>query len=34
VEGLEWIHLAQVRDSWRDVVNAVIEFGFWRHGVS
>jgi hypothetical protein len=23
-EGVEWIHLAQDRDRWRDVVNAVM----------
>jgi hypothetical protein len=32
--GVEWIHLAQNRDRWRAVVNAVMDFKFWRNGVS
>jgi hypothetical protein len=32
--GVEWIHLAQDGDRWRAVVNAVMTFGFWGHGVS
>jgi hypothetical protein len=30
---VEWIHLAQDRDPWWAVVNAVM-VGFWGHGVS
>jgi hypothetical protein len=32
--GVEWIHLAQDRDHWQAVMNAVITFRFWRHRVS
>jgi hypothetical protein len=32
--GLEWIQLAQDRGSWRAVVYAGMNIGFWRHGVS
>jgi hypothetical protein len=32
--GVEWIHVAQERDRWRAVVNAVMNLRFWRHVVS
>jgi hypothetical protein len=32
--GLEWIHLAQVRDRWRALVNAVMNPRFWHHRVN
>jgi hypothetical protein len=32
--SVDWIHLALYRDLWRAVVNTVMTFGFWCHGVS
>jgi hypothetical protein len=32
--GVEWIHLALDRDLWRAVVNSVMNFKVWHHGVS
>jgi hypothetical protein len=33
-EDVEWIHLAQDRESWRAVVNAVMKLRILAHGVS
>jgi hypothetical protein len=32
--GVERIHPAQDRDRWWPLVNAVMNLGLWRHGVS
>jgi hypothetical protein len=33
-EGVEWIQVAQDRDRRRPLINTVMQFGFWRHGVN
>jgi hypothetical protein len=32
LEGVEWIQLAQDRDQWQVLVNAVMKLRFWRSG--
>jgi hypothetical protein len=32
--GVEWIHLAEYRDPWQALVNAVMNLRFWGHRVS
>jgi hypothetical protein len=34
VVSVDWIHLAQDRHQWQDVVNTVINFGFHKRGKS